>query len=230
MIAPQMAHLWPAGELAGARGDGRVKFRSHFSGAIAVLALAAALSGCANTDIFDTNERWFSKPFDWTGRSGGYTFSELQETNSRQRPVGPNDLVSQNGACPPPPMPAVSAPPAPDAAAAPGTMPGAPDAAPGPPSLLGQGIALGMTECEVVDRAGTPASVQLGSNPNGGRTAVITFNTAPRPGIYRFDGGRLVDMDRVEIPAVEEQPKVAKRVVKKKKAPPAAPDQQISTQ
>jgi hypothetical protein len=207
-----------------------VKCRSCYTGAIAALGLAAALSGCANTDIFDGNERWFSKPFDWTGRTGGYTFSELQETNSRQRPVTQNDLVSENGACPPPPMLAAPAPPPPDAAAAPGTMPGAPDATPGPPSLLGQGIALGMTECEVVDRAGAPASVQLGSNPNGGRTAVITFNAPPRPGIYRFDGGRLMDMDRVEVPVVEEQPKVAKRVVKKKKPPSPGPDQKISTQ
>lgn len=207
-----------------------MKFQSNRTGAIAALTLAAALSGCANSDVFDSNERWFSKPFDWTGRSGGYTFSELQETNSRQRPVTPNDLVNENGACPPAPMVAAAPPPPPDPAAAPGTMPSAPGAMPGPPSLLGEGIALGMSECDVVYRAGPPASVQLGSSPNGSRTAVLTYNGGPRPGIYRFEGGRLMDMDRVEVPVAVEEPKLAKRVVKKKKAPPPAPDQQISTQ
>lgn len=204
--------------------------RPNRSGAIAALTLAAVLSGCANADVFDSNERWFSRPFDLTGRNGGYTFSELQETNAKQRPVTANDLVSQNGYCAPAPMPAAPAPPPPNAAAAPGAMPGAPDAMPanpGPPSLLGQGIALGMTECEVVYRAGTPASVQLSSNPNGDRVAVLTFNGGPRPGIYRFERGRLMDLDRAEVPV--EEPKVVKRVVKKKKVP-VKPEQQISTE
>ena len=63
--------------------------------------------------------------------------------------------------------------------------------------MLGQAVALGMTECEVVYRAGTPASVQLGSNPNGDRVAVLTYGAGPRPGLYRFERGRLMDMDSV---------------------------------
>jgi hypothetical protein len=209
-----------------------VSFRSkNRAGAIAALTLAAALSGCANADVFDSNEHWFSKPFDWTGRNGGYTFSELQETNSRLRPVTANDLVSQNGACPPPPMPAAPPAPPPNAAAAPGA-PGVAEAvpvSPGPPSLMGQGIALGMTECDVVWRAGTPASVQLSSNPNGDRVAVLTYDGGPRPGIYRFERGRLMDMDRAQVAAPVEEPKIAKRAVKKKKAP-ANSEQQITTE
>jgi len=186
--------------------------------------LAAMLAGCANADVFDSNERWFSKPFDWTGRNGGYTFSELQESSAKRGPVTANDLVSPNGACPPPPMQAAPAPPPPN----PGAAPGAADVMPaGPPTLLGEGIALGMTECDVVDRAGTPASVQIGSNPNGDRVAVLTFNSGPRPGIYRFERGRLMDLDRVAAPV--EEPKVAKRVVKKRKQA-ARPEQQFSTE
>lgn len=66
-----------------------------------------------------------------------------------------------------------------------------------------------MTECDVVYRAGTPNSVQLGKNPNGDRTAVLTYNAGPRPGIYRFERGELMQMDRVAEPAPA--PAVAKK-------------------
>jgi len=179
--------------------------------------LTAALSGCANTDIFDTNERWFSRSLDVTGRTGGYTFSELQES-SRNRPITAADLVDANGACPPLPAPA-AAPPAPSTADGAAPIPTAPEA----PTLLGQGIALGMSECDVVYRAGGPSNLELGKNPNGDRTLVLTYNSGPRPGIYRFAAGRLMDMDRVEVPPPPPEPKV----VKKKK--PVKP-QQVSAQ
>lgn len=182
--------------------------------------LAAALSGCANADVFDSNERWFSRSLDWTGRNGGYAFSELQETNEKKRPVAASDLVDANGACLPAPAPAA---PPPSTAAAAGAVP----SALGAPSLLGEGIALGMTECDVVYRAGTPGSVQLSTNPQGARVAVLTYNGGPRPGIYRFESGRLTDMDRVEAPP-EEKPKVARRAVKKKKE--AAKPERVSTE
>ena len=163
------------------------------SGAFAALMLAVALSGCANPDVLDSNERWFSRSFDFSGRNGGYTFSELKDTSERSRPVDANDLVSPNGACPPRPAPVAPAAPA---AAGPGVMPnGAPPDAAGP-TLLGAPIALGMTECDVVDRAGAPSAVQVGSNPNGDRTALVTYNGGPRPGIYHFERGRLMEMDR----------------------------------
>ena len=204
-----------------------MQFRLDRSGAFAVLTLAAVLSGCANINVVDSNEHWFSKPLDWTGRKGGYTFSELQAANDKRRPVTANELVSANGYCPPPPNFAAAAPPVPAPAAAMPIGPQGEGATAGMgevPSLLGGGIALGMTECQVVYRAGTPASVLIGSKPSGQRTAVLTFDGGPRPGIYRFEGGRLMDMDRVEAPSSE--PKVAKRI-KKRRAPP---EQQISTE
>lgn len=189
---------------------------SKRSAAFAALLLAASLCGCANPDAFDSNQRWFARPFDWTGRQGGYAFSELKETNDNRRPVTANDLVAANGACPPAP---VAAAPSPSAGELNATAP-----APAP-SLLGGGIALGMTECEVVYRAGAPSAVQVGSKPNGDRTAVLTYNSGPRPGIYRFEAGRLTDMDRAEAPAAE--PKVAKRT---KKEPARAEAQRVSTE
>jgi len=184
-----------------------VQLRSCCFGALAALALALALSGCASSDL-DLTHGWFQKPLDFSGRTSGYTFSELQESR-KERTITAADLVNSDGACPPPPVPAA----APPAAGAPGAGPAA---APEAPSLVGEGVALGMSECDVVYRAGAPASVQLGQNPNGDRTAVLTFNSGPRPGIYRFEGGRLTNMDRVAEPTPPQ-------VVKKKPTKPSKP-------
>lgn len=174
--------------------------RSNQSGAAAALTLAVALCGCGNSNS-DFGSGWFSKPVDLFGRNSGYTYAQLGETR-QDRPVTASDLVDANGACP-----AVAPPPTQSASAEPGQASAAP---PGPPALGGVGI--GMSECEVVARLGQPAAVNLGAYANGTRTAVLTFNGGPRPGIYRFVGGRLTEMDRVEEPAPPDQP------VKKKPA------------
>ena len=194
-----------------------MQLRANRCGAVVALMLAAALCGCANSDMFDQNERWFSRSLDLTGKTGGYTFAELQES-SRNRALTANDLVDANGACAP--LPAAVA--APEPTAAQGAAPIPTEAA---PTLLGQGIALNMSECDVVYRAGAPSSAQLGKNQNGDRNLVLTYNGGPRPGIYHFDGGRLVDMDRVEVAAPPPEPKVAK-----KKKPVKPPAQQVSAQ
>jgi hypothetical protein len=75
------------------------------------------------------------------------------------------------------------------------------------------GIALGMTECEVVQRAGRPEKVDVGAD-GGNRTAVLTYPQGERAGIYRFSGGRLQIMDRVA-----EAAKPAKPVKPAKKKP-----------
>jgi hypothetical protein len=187
-------------------------------GACAALTLALVLAGCASSDVVDSNERWFSKPFSLVSRNGGYTYSELQEAKVN-RPVTAADLVDASGACPPLPAPAAP-PPATDAG---GAAPPAPEA----PSLLGGGIALGMTECDVVYRAGAPSAVQLGQTPTGDRSLMLTYDSGPRPGVYRFERGHLTDMDRVEVAAPAPPPKA--KVAKKKKKPPANP-QRVSTE
>jgi hypothetical protein len=75
-----------------------------------------------------------------------------------------------------------------------------------------------MSECEVVWRAGAPNNVELGKNPNGERSAVLTFDSGPRAGIYRFEGGRLMEMDSVG--PVQAPPQVAKKKPGKPKKPP----------
>jgi hypothetical protein len=55
----------------------------------------------------------------------------------------------------------------------------------------------------------------------------LTFNSGPRPGLYRFAGGRLTEMDRVEaLPPPPTEPTKKKMVKKKpdKTKEPAKPD------
>src|SRR5258707_10597951 len=86
--------------MAYAEGDVRVYLGSIRSGALAALAalaMAGVLGGCA--DFGWDSGTLFRKPVDVVGRSGGYTYSDLQE--SRQaRPVTDSDLVDANGGCP----------------------------------------------------------------------------------------------------------------------------------
>ena|SRR5581483_2966068 len=178
---------------------------------VAALPVAAALCGCGNFGI-DTDQPWFRKPLYLTGQTGGYTFSDTQQAR-QDRPITANELVSANGSCPAPPAAAQAAPPPGGASPA-----AAPAATPDTPTLLGEGVALGMSECDVVWRAGAPGNVELGQNPGGVRTAVLTYDSGPRPGIYHFVAGRLMEMDSVAPSAPP--PQVAK---KKQPAKPKKP-------
>jgi len=165
--------------------------RSNCAATLAALALAVALGSCARFD-FDSSA-WFSKPLNLFGNNLGYTYSQLDEAKT-DRPLTANDFVSANGACPTPAAPAASS-----------------DAA----SLLGGGVAIGMSECDVVARLGQPTTVNIGQNPNGLRSAVLSYPSGPRPGVYRFEAGRLAEMDRLETPAPP--PESAKKKTAKKK-------------
>jgi hypothetical protein len=159
-------------------------------GALLALAMGVALSGCSGSD-FGSDAGWFRKPLDFSGKNAGYSYSDLQEAR-QTKAIGGGDLVDGSGACP-------------------AASPAAPAA---PPSTLGEGVGLGMSECDVVARAGAPANVQIGTAPNGQRSAVLTYNGGPRPGIYHFEGGHLTQMDRVDVPLP------APQVAKKKPAKP----------
>jgi len=91
----------------------------------------------------------------------------------------------------------------------------------GPPPVAG-GIALGMTECQAVQRAGTPTNVAI-SAEKGERKVVITYLSGPWPGIYTFAGGRLSVVERAP-----EQPKpAAPKKTPKKKTPPKTASQEF---
>jgi hypothetical protein len=202
--------------MAGAsKGDARVLVRLNRSAALAALTLAAALGGCSN---FDTSATWFSKPIDVFGSRAGYSYSSLDD-KKQERPITANDLIDANGACPlaaAPVQPQPAPPPQPQAAG-PGTSPSvSADMA----SLLGGGVAIGMSECEVVARLGQATAINAGKSPNGSRSVVLTYKSGPRPGVYRFDAGRLSEMDRVELPPPP-PPEPAKKKTAKKKPTPA---------
>lgn len=79
------------------------------------------------------------------------------------------------------------------------------------------GVALQMTECEIVSRIGQPDNMQLGTNERGERTAVLTYMSGLRPGIYRFVGGRLSSIERAPEPAAPARkaaPKKKRQAVK----------------
>ncbi len=186
-------------------------------------ATAVAVAGCKNTaQVFeDQNDGgWFSKPFiakpDWARPSTGNV------NLGPQGPVGPDDIVSSEGQCAAPAAAlaqsadanttgaggGAGAPSTTQAAAAPNS--GMQRLEPASTPLVTGGIALGMTECQAVQRAGMPSNVAISTGDKGERKVVLTYLSGPWPGIYTFSGGRLNVVERAP-----EQPKPAKPAAKK---------------
>jgi hypothetical protein len=201
-------------------------------------ALAVALGGCASDSlsIADFNPLKGSDPL----RTADYNYFYGRDTRG-MRTVSAADLVGPDGRCafeaapaaPYPSAPPPMAAPAPEATSEPidprsnralyftagpqaNTQQTLPPNAGMPPEVRNgpRGVALTMTECEVVQLAGYTDRVEIGSE--GGRRAVtLTYLSGPRPGIYRFYDGRLNSMERVEAPP---QPKKAAPARKAKTA------------
>ena len=151
--------------------------------AMAKAALVALLLGaCAVPDISQVN-----LPKIHTDMFAPPSFSEFMKRNAKSAAVGPQDLVDGEGRC------ADMAPPASGQDIAGGQ---AGPAAPAP----ARGLALEMTECEVVRATGQAQTVQIGNNERSERSVVMTYIVGARPGIYRFVGGRLVSIERLPEP------------------------------
>ena len=205
-----------------------------------VCAIAAGVAGCGSAAIFDKNEAWFSKPVeifnkpDWARATGNSKVGDLGPSG----PVAPEDLVGPDGRCgaaaevaqasaPPPATPAAQADRpvgsvAGDLAGAPmpaGNVaianPAGPEAS--PPPVLG-GIALGMTECQAVRRAGDPGNVAISAGEKGERQVVLTYLSGTWPGIYRFNDGRLKVIERAPAPPEPAKKPPKKKTTKKKPA------------
>jgi hypothetical protein len=201
--------------------------RVYLSIAFACTA-AVAVAGCKNTaQVFeDQNDGgWFSKPFvakpDWARASTGNV------SLGPQGPVGPEDMVSTEGQCAAPAAALAQSSEANTTESAGGGA-AATQAEPAPNSgrerlettsapLVTGGIALGMTECQAVQRAGTPSNIAISTGDRGERKVVLTYLSGPWPGIYTFTGGRLNVVERAP-----EQPKSAKPAAKK--TPKKKPD------
>lgn len=81
------------------------------------------------------------------------------------------------------------------------------------------GIALQMTECQVVRVAGSTDRVEIGTDPRGQRNVTLTYLSGERPGIYRFVGGRLASMERVAEPQQQQKKQQKQQKTAKKTAP-----------
>ncbi len=147
---------------------------------LAMMALGSAVAACSsdlglnNVTLVPKPETLLRKP-DWATFSGGKNDFVL-------RPVTAGDLVNAAGQC------AGEA----DQAGNDSTTSGA--------APVTGGIALQMTECDVVRRAGPVEKIDFGSDDRGERVVTLTYLRGPWPGIYRFAGGRLVSIERAPAP------------------------------
>jgi hypothetical protein len=192
------------------------------------VALAAAVAGCSGsvTDGIKSGD-WFAKPMTIVTRAEGSDAAVNKNFDLAPRtPVGPEDMVGADGSCSAAivaeaPQAGPQPPAEPPVGSMAGDLAGAPMPAGAPtdvnqstPLVVG-GIALAMSECDVVRRAGTPANVNIGGGDNNERRVVLTYLSGPWPGIYTFTSGRLKDISAAPV-----QPKSAAKPVAKKK--PAA--------
>ena len=212
---------------------------SSFTVLVFAVGLCGALGSCKNATGFldDKNEGgFFSKPLDVFAKPD-WARPAADKANNLDTggPVGPDDLVAADGTCsaaatqaqaqpaaPPPVAPAATPPAAGNPAAPPPNqlVPAAASAAP----VLG-GIALGMTECQTVQRAGMPGNVSISAGDKGERRVVLTYLSGPWPGIYHFNDGRLKEIDRAPAPPEPVKPPPKKKKAAKKKPAPAKTSQ-----
>jgi hypothetical protein len=161
---------------------------------LALAAVAPLIAGCSGgSDLMSKDAEWFSKP----SRLFIKNISIESPPLTPDKPVGPEDLVSADGACP------GMAPPGAPADANASTA----------PAPVGGTVALGHTECDVVRGIGAPSSVNLSNDPAGRRVAVVTWTAGPRAGIYTFTSGRLssVEGNPEPPPAPKAKPKPRKK-------------------
>ena len=152
---------------------------------ILYLSVALALGACALPDMDSF------RPLDTAAMFRPTSVTGLKET--RLRPVTGEDLIDAEGRC------AALAAQAPEVGAEQASTP------PGVP-LVPAGVALEMTECDVVKRVGPAEKVELGTNNRSERTATLTYIRGARPGIYHFIAGRLASVERAPEPPAPAKP------------------------
>lgn len=189
----------------------------------AIMALAVGGCGSLNSmsDSFKSDAGWFSKPMSsiLTREDGSGSMATAKNFSlGPSGPVSPEDLVNPDGSCAAAaPEPAASTSPAaaPQVGSAAGDLAGSPMPAGGDAPVLG-GVALGMSECQVVRRAGAPSNVAI-SAENNERRAVLTYAGGQWPGVYTFASGRLKVVDA--LPEAQKPKPVAKKKPAARRAP-----------
>jgi hypothetical protein len=175
----------------------------------AAAALALALAACSSdSGLFSKSDSKVDATF---------ALHQAPKGDAKQRAVRADDLIDANGRCA---GEAAAAPPALNFTAGPQTGPATPNAPPPDANAAAAphtGVALGMTECEVVRAIGHTDRIEISANQGGQRSVTLTYLQGARPGIYRFVAGQLVSLERVD-----EAPAAAKPTKPKaKKQPPA---------
>jgi hypothetical protein len=161
------------------RGRDRLGMDVRFSAMISTFSVGLALGACAmpDTDSFRVPD-------------ASALFAARSVSNYREKtlpPVAPADLVDAGGNCA-----GAYAPPA--ASGDQSVQANVPLREAGIPPVPAA-IALEMTECDVVKRAGVAERAEIGTNDRRERTATLTYTSGERPGIYNFVDGRLKSME-----------------------------------
>jgi hypothetical protein len=150
--------------------------------ALAVAALVQALGACSS-DLSLNNLTLVPKPDTLMRKPDWATFS-AGKNDFTLRPLTSADFVNQDGQC----------------AAAAEQARGSADSAGAEGAAPVGGIALQMTECEVVRRAGPVEKIDISADERGERTVVLSYLRGSAAGVYRFVGGRLVSIERAPGP------------------------------
>jgi hypothetical protein len=177
------------------RGTGMQKFLKGRAVVAAVAMLAVA--GCASDQLAEVGNVNLLPKVSNLARPDWLTYSGAKDEFSL-RPIAAGDLVTADGQC----AMATAEAPGPDGSAQPG--------------MLSGGIALQMTECDVVRRAGAPEQLQIGADERGDRSVTITYIRGSRPGIYQFAAGRLVSIEAPPggAPGAKAAPKAKKKAAR----------------
>jgi hypothetical protein len=117
------------------------------------------------------------------------------------RAITQNDLMNADGSCA---MPAATDGVAPSSADADAALAGQ-----GALPAVQGGVALGMSECQVLQRTGSPDTFNISAEGTE-RVATLTVMRGAWPGLYSFRGGRLMSIERVEVPAPAKPTRPAK--------------------
>jgi hypothetical protein len=158
--------------------------RTVLLAAIPIAALCA-LSACATPEAAQPTAKvsdMFATP-EWAKGN--------QARARTTRAITQNDLINPDGSCA-------------FAASTDGVAPVPADtgdalAGQGPLPAVQSGVALGMTECQILQRTGAPDTFNISAEGTE-RVATLTVRGGSWPGLYRFRGGRLVSIERVEVP------------------------------
>ena len=158
----------------------RLRVAKQWAAMVAVTVMAVTLAGCGSVSV---------DPTEWLSETGN-VFSTpdislpIFRTGAeapKPRVITESDYVGADGQC----------------------QGGSPAATPGAPPPVG--VALTMTECEVVAVAGVPEQVNIGADAGGARRTVLTYSKGDHAGIYTFVAGQLKIIERLPTPPKPER-------------------------